>query len=158
MPCSPPAVPCPDDPEPGSDSPHGDVKNLAGLCRRAVSHDERHHECVPCLHWPLVRGLLLARSRKHERYGSFRRRMVRLGHISFFGLGFLNLLFALSVGVLTLPPAHVQVASLSFIAGAVTMPLCCFLTAWHPPLRRLFPVPVVAVAAGILTLLLGWSA
>lgn len=90
-------------------------------------------------------------------YASFRRRMLRLGHISFFGLGFLNLLFALSVGALAPPPIHLQVASVSFIAGAVTMPLCCFLTAWHPPLRHLFPVPVLAVAAGIMTLLLGWS-
>ena len=30
-------------------------------------------------------------------YGSWRRRMVRLGHISFFGTGFLNLAFVLSV-------------------------------------------------------------
>ena len=30
-------------------------------------------------------------------YGSWRRRMMRLGHISFFGTGFLNLAFVLSV-------------------------------------------------------------
>ena len=30
-------------------------------------------------------------------YGSFKRRMYRLGHISFFGLGTVNLLFCLTV-------------------------------------------------------------
>ena len=35
-------------------------------------------------------------------YGSWRRRLVRLAHISFFGLGFINVLFALSVAYLGL--------------------------------------------------------
>jgi hypothetical protein len=89
-------------------------------------------------------------------YGSFRRRLTRLGHISFFGLGFLNVLFGLSLKVLALPSVHVQVASLGFIAGAVLMPLCCFLAAWRPQLRHLFPLPVASVFAGIVAMLLGW--
>ena len=38
-------------------------------------------------------------------YGSHRRRLIRLGHISFLGLGFLNILFAHSVPQLRLSQA-----------------------------------------------------
>jgi hypothetical protein len=82
-------------------------------------------------------------------YASWRRRMVRLGHISFFGTAFLNLAFTLSVQYLRLeePP---PVASAGFVLGAATMPLVCFLSAWRAPFRRLFFIPVgsLIVAAG----------
>ena len=90
-------------------------------------------------------------------YASFRRRLTRLGHISFFGLGFLNLLFALSLNVLHIPALHARIASLGFILGAVTMPACCFLAAWRPPFRHLFPIPVACVLVGIVALLAGWG-
>lgn len=90
-------------------------------------------------------------------YGSFRRRMTRLGHISFFGLGFINLLFATTVGAIQISTLNLQISSLGFILGAVTMPLCCFLTAWRPQLRHLFPIPVVCVLVGIVSLLSGWA-
>lgn len=89
-------------------------------------------------------------------YGSLRRRLVRLGHISFFGLGFLNLLFGLSLRAIPLPPMHAQVASLGFMAGAISMPLCCFLAAWREPLRHLFPIPVLCLLAGVVSVLAGW--
>lgn len=89
-------------------------------------------------------------------YGSFRRRMLRLGHISFFGLGFLNLMFGLTLGAVPLPAAYAGVASTGFLLGAVTMPACCFLAAWKKPFRHLFPVPVISVAMGIIPILLGW--
>lgn len=90
-------------------------------------------------------------------YGSFRRRMTRLGHISFFGLGFINLLFATTVGAIQISTLNLQISSLGFILGAVTMPLCCFLTAWRPQFRHLFPIPVVCVLVGIVSLLSGWA-
>jgi hypothetical protein len=89
-------------------------------------------------------------------YGSFRRRLMRLGHISFFGLGFLNLLFALSADKLNLAAPYLPVASTALVVGAVTMPVCCFLSAWRKPFRHLFPVPVTAVLVGIVSLLMGW--
>ncbi|HEY0720595.1 MAG TPA: hypothetical protein VGE50_05025, partial [Gammaproteobacteria bacterium] len=61
-------------------------------------------------------------------YGSFQRRMLRLGHISFFGLGFINLLFGLTLKFIALPEANITVASYGFIVGVLTMPLVCFLT------------------------------
>jgi hypothetical protein len=103
-------------------------------------------------------GLFFHREEWMGGYSSFRRRMTRLGHISFWGLGFINMLFAFSVKALDLSGMNIRVASGAFILGLVTMPLCCFLTAWRKPFRFLFPVPVVSVVAGIVTFLLGWAA
>lgn len=85
-------------------------------------------------------------------YSSFKRRMVRLAHISFFGLGAVNLLFYLSLKDATLS-AFGLAASRSFILGAVTMPICCWLMAWRPIAQPLFAVPVISlIAAAVLTL------
>ena len=89
-------------------------------------------------------------------YDSWRRRLVRLGHISFFGLGFLNLNFAYSAAALKLGGLWLPVASCSLIVAAATMPVCCYLSAWRRPLRHLFPIPVTAAGAGVLALLIGW--
>jgi hypothetical protein len=77
-------------------------------------------------------------------YASWRRRMVRLGHISFFGTGFLNLAFVLSAEHLGLerlpwPP------SIAFVVGAVSMPAVCFLAAWRRWFRHLFVIPVASL-------------
>lgn len=101
-------------------------------------------------------GLFFHREEWMGGYSSYRRRMVRLGHISFFGLGFLNMMFALTLGLVTLPAAPARLASLGLLAGAVTMPACCFLSAWRKPFRHLFPIPVAGVLAGIVSLLIGW--
>jgi hypothetical protein len=89
-------------------------------------------------------------------YTSYRRRLTRLGHISFFGLGFLNLIFAATAGQLLLGRAYLGTASGALILGAITMPTCCFLSAWRKPLRHLFPIPVISVTVGILAILIGW--
>lgn len=89
-------------------------------------------------------------------YASFRRRMLRLGHISFFGIGFLNFFFGLTLAPVSLPDAYVRVASLGFLTAVITMPACCYLAAWKRPLRHLFPIPVLAVLAGVTSILLGW--
>ena len=88
-------------------------------------------------------------------YGSFRRRMLRLGHIAFFGIGFLNLMFALTLHLIELGPIHTKVASTGFAIAMVAMPLCCFLTAWRKSMRHLFPVPVLSVLAGVMPILMG---
>ncbi|MEN8189275.1 MAG: hypothetical protein ABFS19_05465 [Thermodesulfobacteriota bacterium] len=78
-------------------------------------------------------------------YGTWRRRMIRLGHISFFGIGFINLLYALS-------SHHVQyenlLATVFLIIGAVAMPLICFLSGWKKVFRHLFFIPVISLVAG----------
>jgi hypothetical protein len=85
-------------------------------------------------------------------YASLRRRMYRLAHISFFGLGAVNLLFHFSRGSLG-SSRSVEVASWLFVLGAITMPLCCILMAHIPRSRNLFAVPVLSLtAAGALVL------
>jgi hypothetical protein len=83
-------------------------------------------------------------------YGSWRRRMTRLAHVSFFGLGVINIAFTLSVSQLALPRGF-ALASASFClcVGAATMPLVCYLAAWRKPFRHLFFVPVTVVVAGV---------
>ncbi len=90
-------------------------------------------------------------------YGTFRRRMLRLSHIAFFGLGFINLMFAMTVQTLVLPAPNITIASYGFIIGAITMPLICLLTAMSKPFRHLFPLPVISVLAGIVSILHGWA-
>ena len=65
--------------------------------------------------------------------------MLRLGHISFFGLGILNVLYALSLHDYPISPAYGRLASTGFVIGALSMPTCCFLTAWKVGFRHLFP-------------------
>ncbi|MGA2854235.1 MAG: hypothetical protein ABSE90_08925 [Verrucomicrobiota bacterium] len=81
-------------------------------------------------------------------YGSFKRRMYRLGHISFFGLGAVNLLFCLTVQNFSLSGPLVHFASLAFIVGAIAMPVCCMAMAHFPKARMIFVVPVVSLIAG----------
>jgi len=90
-------------------------------------------------------------------YGAFRRRMLRLAHIAFFGIGFLNILFALSVGVVSPGEPFLGFASAAFVIALATMPACCLLAAWRIELRHLFPLPVTAVVAGVVSLLAGWG-
>ena len=81
-------------------------------------------------------------------YSSYPRRLLRLGHISFFGLGLLNALFAVTIALVPFNELTVRIASLGLLIGAITMPLCCFASAWRKPLRVLFPIPVVSVLIG----------
>jgi hypothetical protein len=104
-----------------------------------------------------VIGLFFHREDWMGGYDSFRRRLTRLGHISFFGLGFVNLFFGLTVAALHLADSPaLSLAGRCLLVGAVTMPTCCFLSAWRKPFRHLFPIPVVSVLAGIVLLLCCW--
>ncbi len=103
-----------------------------------------------------IAGLFFHRDDWMGGYNSYRRRMARLGHIAFAGLGFLNLAFAVTAGPMKLGEPALKVASIAFIAGAVTMPTCCFLTAWRKFLRHLFPIPVAAILTGLIAILAGW--
>lgn len=102
-----------------------------------------------------VMGLFFHHDEWAGGYASFPRRMMRLGHIAFFGLGFLNLMFGLTTQTILLPDTYLTIASSGFILAAVAMPLCCFLAAWRKPFRHLFPIPVLGVMAGIVPIVLG---
>lgn len=77
-------------------------------------------------------------------YGSWPRRLLRLGHISFFGVAFLNLAFSVTVRLAGEVPGQ-RVVSWLLVAGAVLMPTVCVLAAWKKPLRHLFFLPVLAL-------------
>ena len=81
-------------------------------------------------------------------YGSWRRRMIRLGHISFFGLGLINLAFAQTATNLELT-GGLSVCSILLVVGAVAMPLVCYLSAWQIAFRHLFFIPATSVTVGI---------
>ena len=58
-------------------------------------------------------------------YASLKRRLYRLAHISFFGLGVLNLMFYFTARQCFTPTFAVKLASLGFGVGAISMPICC---------------------------------
>jgi len=98
-----------------------------------------------------VPGLFFWREDWLGGYDSWRRRLVRLAHISFFGLGFINVLFALSVARLGLDEnAPVLWWSAAFLVGGViSMPAVCYLSAWWQFFRHLFFVPVTCMVLGV---------
>lgn len=79
-------------------------------------------------------------------YDSWRRRMLRLAHISLVGTGLLNLAFALSARSIHLDPCP-PLASALFVVGAVTMPAVCGLSAWRRVFRHAFLIPVFSLVA-----------
>jgi hypothetical protein len=86
-------------------------------------------------------------------YGSWRRRLIRLAHISFFGIGLLNLAYALTIQSLHWPSPP-SVVSDALAAAGLLMPVTCYLAAWQIRLRHLFAVPVGCVLIGVVGLLL----
>lgn len=84
-------------------------------------------------------------------YGAWRRRLVRLAHISFFGLGFINVLFALSLPYLGLAAGTplLGLSSALLIGGVIAMPAVCYLSAWRQLFRHLFFIPVTCMALGV---------
>jgi len=86
-------------------------------------------------------------------YASPRRRLVRLGHISFIGLGALNVMFAHSAPEIT--TQEMSAASIGLIVAAVSMPPVCGLVAWRQSLVPLFLVPVSS--AWLATGLIAWE-
>lgn len=96
-------------------------------------------------------GLLFHREDWLGGYASFPRRMLRLGHIACFGLGLINILFALSAREIGLAG---NVASIALMIGLGAMPVVCFLTAWRSAFKALFFIPVGAVSAGVVATIL----
>ena len=88
-------------------------------------------------------------------YWSFRRRILRLGHIALAALGMINILFGLGAAA-SEPSLRASIASVGFIVGGVTMPGVCFLSCWRSGFRHWFFVPVSAlIIAALQTLRIG---
>ena len=90
-------------------------------------------------------------------YESWRRRLVRLGHIAFFELGLLNLAWVFTVRTLHWSAPH-PAAGHALAASVLLLPAVCYLSAWRKPFRHLFFVPVACVLAAASTMLWGRGA
>ena len=83
-------------------------------------------------------------------YADVSRRLARLGHIAFFGLGILNLLLARDLGRFSLSARAARICSGSMIFGNIGLPLTLFAAAaWHP-LKYLMPFPAIAVLIALM--------
>jgi hypothetical protein len=87
-------------------------------------------------------------------YASFRRRVVRLGHVALAALGLMNVIFSLSP-LPTPGTTAARVASICFVAGGVLMPTVCFLTGWRAAWRHVFVLPVLSLIAAVMFTLWG---
>ena len=83
-------------------------------------------------------------------YGSFRRRLLRLGHVALAALGLINVVYGLSPGAGAWP----GLPGLLLFGGAVAMPAVCFLAAWRQPFRAFFFIPVTLLLAAVVLILL----
>ena len=97
-------------------------------------------------------GLLFHEESWWGGYGSWSRRISRLGHVSLFGLAFINLAFVYTLDYLGIQePAYGP--SILLIVGMITMPLTCYLSAWKPILRHCFVVPSLSLLSAVVMLL-----
>lgn len=102
----------------------------------------------------LALGLGFNREQWLGGYASWKRRLYRLGHISFFGLGMVNLMFYFTARVIPSGDQFAAIASIGFVAGAFTMPVCCLLMAHWPKAKAIFAVPVLSLLlAGLFTVI-----
>lgn len=83
-------------------------------------------------------------------YTSWPRRLIRLAHISFFGIGFLNLGLGLTCKSFGF---EAPVASILMLIGAVAMPAVCYASAFRPAFRNLFFIPVISIMAAIICII-----
>ena len=96
----------------------------------------------------LLMGFYFHRENWLGGYGSHQRRLYRLGHISFFGLGVVNLCFYLTAQAIGMVGTPLSIASWSFVVGAISMPLCCLAMAHFPRSHAFFGVPVISLLVG----------
>ena len=103
--------------------------------------------------WGMVMGLFFHKAEWLGGYDSWRRRLLRLGHIACFGIGLLNLLFIVTlilvalfkeVDLETSYRMVIQAGSLGWLTALFTMPTVCALSAWKKAFRHLFFIPVTA--------------
>lgn len=99
-----------------------------------------------------VQGLFFHKEKWLGGYGSWKRRMTRLGHISFFGIAFINIAFVVTANSLSIAQ-EVYIPSTLFIIGAIGMPLICYLSAFIKVIRNFFFIPALSIVGGILSFL-----
>jgi acyl carrier protein len=78
-------------------------------------------------------------------YGALSRRLFRLGHIAFFGLGMLNLILTRQLPALALSERSIRNALASMNFGNVLLPPTLLATGVHAPFAYLLPVPALCI-------------
>lgn len=86
-------------------------------------------------------------------YGATPRRLARLGHIAFFGLGILNVLLAGELG--RLGERGRRWAGAAMNLGNIGLPLVLFAASVVPVLKYLLPLPATAVTLALV--LVAWG-
>ena len=83
-------------------------------------------------------------------YSDLPRRLLRLGHIAFFGLGILNIMLSrhLRQSLLGTKPRHIALKAMNF--GNIFLPLSLFVAAVWEPAKYLMSVPAIAVTGAFL--------
>ncbi len=82
-------------------------------------------------------------------YASTSRRLIRLGHIAFFGLGILNILIARELAGFDLRPAILRLTARSMNAGNLLLPAGLFAAGFYAPLKYLLPIPAMSVSVAL---------
>ena len=78
-------------------------------------------------------------------YGDTSRRLVRLGHIAFIGLGILNILLGRELPRLALGAGGRRLASLAMNFGNIFLPLTLFAAGAYRPLKLVMSAPAISV-------------
>lgn len=91
-------------------------------------------------------------------YGSTPRRLARLGHIAFMGLGILNLLLVQELRVTRLSARLARVASGTMNFGNIVLPVVLLGAALWPPLKYLLSIPASAVFVSLVLAAFGATA
>jgi len=82
-------------------------------------------------------------------YADVSRRLARLGHIAFFGLGILNVLLARELTRMTWNNAAHRLASAAMNFGNIFLPLTLFGAAAYHPAKYLLPIPATSVTVAL---------
>jgi hypothetical protein len=89
-------------------------------------------------------------------YGDTPRRLARLGHIAFIGLGILNILLSRELSISSLGDAGRQLASRAMNLGNVLLPVTLFAAAAWRPAKYAMGLPATAVLVALC--LAAWGA
>jgi hypothetical protein len=91
-------------------------------------------------------------------YDATARRLVRLGHIAFLGLGILDILLGAELARVRLTPAMKRTASRAMVFANVVLPLNLFAAGAWRPLKYALPLPVVGAIVAFAIVAWGvWS-
>lgn len=91
----------------------------------------------------MIQGLFFHKEDWLGGYKSWPRRLMRLGHVAFFGMAFANLCLVVSLQHLNFELD--QLLSFAFLIASYSMPLICYISAFYKPARHFFPIPVISL-------------